>query len=170
MSQRPAYRGRSLVIGRIQLLSVYWYRTITKHCANNASNDVNRPPLPTGGDDKNKGKKDKSKVIRRPTPTAPHRPPINTSSNHLELVAGRGNLQQRSLSPANSSRPHPALASLPNRSKPGHASPSTAASWRSPSSAPTPDLSPHAKTKALGGHKSKTGSGANPEIMKRSLR
>ena len=118
----------------------------------------------------NKGKKDKSKVIRRPTPTAPHRPPINTSSNHLELVAGRGNLQQRSLSPANSSRPHPALASLPNRSKPGHASPSTAASWRSPSSAPTPDLSPHAKTKALGGHKSKTGSGANPEIMKRSLR
>ena len=53
MSQRPAYRGRSLVIGRIQLLSVYWYRTITKHCANNASNDVNRPPLPTGGDDKN---------------------------------------------------------------------------------------------------------------------
>ena len=120
----------------------------------------------------NKGKKDKSKVVRRPTPTAPHRPSINTSSSHnsSELGPGRGNLPQRSLSPA-TSRPHPALMA---RSRPS-TSPSTttsAASWRSPSSASAtaPDLSPHAKTKALGGHKSKTGSAANPEIMKRSLR
>jgi len=121
----------------------------------------------------NKGKKDKSKVVRRPTPTAPHRPSINTSSNHNsseQLGPGRGNLPQRSLSPA-TSRPHPALMA---RSRPS-TSPSTttsAASWRSPSSASAtaPDLSPHAKTKALGGHKSKTGSAANPEIMKRSLR
>ena len=121
----------------------------------------------------NKGKKDKSKVVRRPPPTAPHRPSINTSSSHNsseQLGPGRGNLPQRSLSPA-TSRPHPALMA---RSRPS-TSPSTttsAASWRSPSSASAtaPDLSPHAKTKALGGHKSKTGSAANPEIMKRSLR
>ena len=51
----PSIQGSvfSHMIGRIRLLSVYWYRTITKHCANNASNDVNSPPLPTGGDDKN---------------------------------------------------------------------------------------------------------------------
>ena len=126
----------------------------------------------------NKGKKDKSKVVRRPTPTsAPHRPSINTSSNHHhsseQLGPGRGNLAQRSLSPA-TSRPHPALMA---RSRPS-TSPSTTtssapSSWRSPSSASAaaPDLSPHAKSKALGGHKSKTvGSAANPEIMKRSLR
>ena len=120
----------------------------------------------------NKGKKDKSKVVRRPTPTAPHRPSINTSSSslHSELGPGRGNhVPQRSLSPA-TSRPHPALMA---RSRPS-TSPSTqaAASWRSPSSAQTPpDLSQHAKSKAaFGGHKSKSGSVANPEIMKRSLR
>ena len=116
----------------------------------------------------NKGKKDKSKVVRRPTPSAPHRPSINTSSSHSELGPGRGNLPQRSLSPA-TSRPHPALMA---RSRPSTSPSTQAASWRSPSSAQTtPDLSQHAKTKAaLGGHKSKTGSVANPEIMKRSLR
>ena len=118
----------------------------------------------------NKGKKDKSKVVRRPTPTAPHRPSINTSSSlHSELGPGRGShVPQRSLSPA-TSRPHPALMA---RSRPSTSPSTQAASWRSPSSAQTtPDLSQHAKTKAaLGGHKSKTGSVANPEIMKRSLR
>ena len=121
----------------------------------------------------NKGKKDKSKVIRRPTPAAPHRPSINTSSSNSftsELGPGRGShVPQRSLSPATSSRPHPALMA---RSRPSTSPSTQAASWRSPSSAQTaPDLSQHAKTKAgLGGHKSKTGSVANPEIMKRSLR
>lgn len=119
----------------------------------------------------NKGKKDKSKVVRRPTPTAPHRPSINTSSSslHSELGPGRGShVPQRSLSPA-TSRPHPALMA---RSRPSTSPSTQAASWRSPSSAQTaPELSQHAKTKAgLGGHKSKTGSVANPEIMKRSLR
>ena len=114
----------------------------------------------------NKGKKDKSKVVRRPTPTAPHRPSINTSSSHSELGPGRGNLPQRSLSPA-TSRPHPALMA---RSRPSTSPSTAAASWRSPAQTP-PDLSPHAKSKAaLGGHKSKSGSSANPEIMKRSLR
>jgi len=114
----------------------------------------------------NKGKKDKSKVVRRPTPTAPHRPSINTSSSHSELGPGRGNLPQRSLSPA-TSRPHPALMA---RSRPSTSPSTAAASWRSPAQTP-PDLSPHAKSKAaLGGHKSKSGSAANPEIMKRSLR
>lgn len=121
----------------------------------------------------NKGKKDKSKVVRRPTPAAPHRPSINTSSSNSftsELGPGRGShVPQRSLSPATSSRPHPALMA---RSRPSTSPSTQAASWRSPSSAQTaPDLSQHAKTKAgLGGHKSKPGSVANPEIMKRSLR
>ena len=116
----------------------------------------------------NKGKKDsKSKMVvsRRPTPTVhAHRPTTTTSSSYpgSDLGPGRGSLPQRSLSPA-TSRPHPAL--LPSRTRPA-TSPS---SWRSPSSA-APDLSPHAKTKAVVGHKNKGSSAANPEIMKRSLR